>query len=61
MKVYAIKDEIRAKKGKPEYTYYEYAFERDAQVFNRMHRYEKEGYKVKKQQNWWTTVEIILG
>ena len=61
MKVYVIKDEVRAKEGKPEYTYYEYAFQRDEQVYKRINRYRSKGYKVSKQQNWWTTVEIVLG
>lgn len=60
MKAYVIRDEVRKQKGKPEYTRYEYSYERDEQARKRMERYKREGYKVSQQQNWWTTIEIIL-
>lgn len=60
MKAYMIKDAVRKLEGKNETTYYQYSVERDEQVRRRLEIYRKKGYKVKKQQNWFTTVEIIL-
>lgn len=60
MKVYKIKDDVRKLEGKNEITYYQYSVERDEQVRRRLDLYRRKGYKVKEQQNWWTTIEIIL-
>lgn len=60
MKAYIIKDDIRRLQGKNNLTSYEYSFERDKQVRNRVERYRRQGYNVKVEKNWWTTTEIKL-
>jgi len=60
MKVYEIKDEVRKLEGKNEITRYQYSVERNEQVRRRLDIYRRKGYKVKTQQNWWTTIEIVL-
>lgn len=60
MKVYVINDEVKKLQGKKDYTCYEYSTERDTQVRKRLARYRKLGYNVTTQQDWWTTINIVL-
>ena len=59
MKVYCIDDDIGAKEKGERWTSYESPCDRDRILHKRYLKYLEKGYKVRIEQDWWTTKKIV--